>query len=469
MRVLPPLAGWHRAKRHACSMGRAGGPDPGRFCQAAPCPRSAVGGIAEKRSAEGREVDADLVRAPRHRAGLDQRGLPVGQGLQNAVARLGAAPRPVRLLGLRRSPPPPPPLSCADREQGHLLAVGRAAPDPPRDSPPARSGDACGQGEIASLGGVCGEGRRQGEPGRLAPGDRRHAARALVEAVDDAAAPAAQAPGRRVAHGEPVFQGGIFAARGSVHHEAGRLVENEEVLVLEEDARRRRDEPLCSALAEAPSARACFLQARFSPGGLTARPVRRAGPPPAWPRPPPAVPAVCGPEGRLTGSASPGQRRAKEPRSRSLKATDSHVPALSVSRRRRASAPPPRAPRARHNACLARFRQADSTAPVQPRQGRTPALRVMRYEHLAAGSGRTLCQGAGDRFAQLVQALAGLGRDRDSVPAAAAAARAARACRPPHAADEIDLVGDHQRRHTGPGEDLCESRLHRLRFARPRL
>ena len=202
------------------------------------------------------------------------------------------------------------------------------------------------------------------------------------------------------------------------------------------------------------------------PGGLTARPVRRAGPPPARPRPPPAV---CGPEGKLTGVSEPRQRRAKEPRSRSLKATDSHVPALSVSRRRRASCSSPRAPRTHHNARLARFRQADSTtAPVQPRQGRTPrpprhAARTPRGGQRPAPSvrARAIASRSSSKPSPVLAETAIPSPPPPPAPPAPAA--------PPHAADEINLVGDRQRRHAGPGEDLCESRLHRLRFARPRL
>ena len=122
----------------------------------------------------------------------------------------------------------------------HLLPViGRAA-NVRLDAADERARGAARDGEIGTLDIVGGEHVGEGGVGRFALGGDHDAGRILVEAVDDAGAgDAADAGESRAAMKEQgVDQRTTLGAARGVDDEAGRLVDDDEVFVLEDDVER---------------------------------------------------------------------------------------------------------------------------------------------------------------------------------------------------------------------------------------
>ncbi len=175
---------------------------------------SAVRGVAEQRMPERGQVHADLVRAPGFEAALHERG---GAEALDDVD--------VRARGL------------AGRDDGHLGALRRMAPDRRVDRRRARE-VAEHDRDVLALDAA----RRQlpDEIDLRGPGlrDDHEPARVLVEPVHDARARQRGQRGRVMQ--QRVLQRAVAVAAARMHDEAGRLVEDEERVVLVHDRERDR-------------------------------------------------------------------------------------------------------------------------------------------------------------------------------------------------------------------------------------
>src|SRR5690606_8714974 len=175
---------------------------------------AAVQRVADQRMPSPGEVHADLVRA----AGLELDAyISVrAEAAQHAIARDG------RLAVLAH---------------GHAQAIDRVTPDRRVD------GTAAGQHAVTDGEITARDGALAHEPDELRVRferlrDEQHAARVLVQPMHQARA--RQRLQLRRAMQQPVHQGAPEVAGARVHHEAGRLVHNQECLVLQQDTQRDR-------------------------------------------------------------------------------------------------------------------------------------------------------------------------------------------------------------------------------------
>ena len=207
----------------------------------------AIGLIAEDRRADVSHVDADLVCAAGFEAALDKSGgglrarvVETPEGFETTIVgdcdlagclstfAIGGVVRPV--VGAEV-------LVFHDR---HLLTViGRAA-DVRLDATDQWTRRAARDGQVGAFDVVGGEHVGEGGVGRFALGGDHDAGRILVEAVDDAGPSDAADAGESLAamKEQGVDQRAALGAAGRVDDEAGRLVDDDEVFVLEDDIER---------------------------------------------------------------------------------------------------------------------------------------------------------------------------------------------------------------------------------------
>jgi hypothetical protein len=161
-------------------------------------------------------VDADLVRAAGMEGAFDECA-DAGEFLEHAPGGAGGA--------------------AAAVEDGHFFAVDRVASDLVLDGAGARAGEmALDEGEIDLGDGTAGKLPGEMGMGGVGEGNDKAAAGVLVEAMDDPGALLAADAGEGGAVGEQgVDERVARVAGGGVDDEAGRLVEDEEIGVLEKD------------------------------------------------------------------------------------------------------------------------------------------------------------------------------------------------------------------------------------------
>ena len=239
----------------------------------------AVGGIADERMSQRREVHADLVRAPGLEAASQEGGK--GETLDDLVMRHRLA---------------------SARHHGHARAAARVPADPRRyravtRHPPVH------EREVLALHGACGDLAREIGLRRERARDHQEPARVLVEPVHDAGARNGCEDG--LVREQRVQQGPAPVAGAGMHDETRRLVDHDERAVLVDDreryafgpvrlvpgvgrgrerdalpamealARRRRAGRRPSRAPRAPSARAGCAS---TPGTCGSRPDPTAGP-----------------------------------------------------------------------------------------------------------------------------------------------------------------------------------------------
>ena len=189
--------------------------EPGRT---APRGAGAIDRIARDRVADGVEMDPDLVRPPGHQVELEQG--PLGEPLANAIA------------GDRRA---------AVGHDRHLRPVLRVAPDRRLDAADGGGHAALDERQVRLLDPAGLELGHDRGLRRVGPGDHQQPARIAVEAMDDARPLDAgdAAPGLAVAvRQERVDQRAARMTGRRVDDEAGRLVDDQQVVVLVDDPQR---------------------------------------------------------------------------------------------------------------------------------------------------------------------------------------------------------------------------------------
>ena len=169
-------------------------------------PRGPVLGVAGDGVADRLQVHADLVGAARVQPQAQQRV----RGERAIEREVGA--------GLARK-------VAADR---HARAHGRVAPDRRLDRAAARARATLDQREVFALDLPRGERLLQQPVGLLGAGDHEQARGVAVEAVHDAGALRIAARGDA---GEQLRERALAVPPRGVHHEAGGLVDDEQVLV----------------------------------------------------------------------------------------------------------------------------------------------------------------------------------------------------------------------------------------------
>ena len=132
--------------------------------------------------------------------------------------------------------------ALAALDHGHALAIARMAPDRPLDRAGRGRRPAPDDRRVAALDPMDAELGREPHVGAVVLGDHHEPARVLVEAMDDAR-PQHPADARQAAGAmrqERVDQRAAGMARRRMDHEAGRLVEHQEMRVLVQDVERDR-------------------------------------------------------------------------------------------------------------------------------------------------------------------------------------------------------------------------------------
>src|SRR6185312_2232866 len=182
--------------------------------QAGNVARAAVCGIADDRMADRGEVDADLVRAAGLQRALDERRDRVALAWRDMRARRAAA-----------------------LDDGHRRARHRMAADRRIDGDRALDVAPCDR-EVVAMHVARGERARQRGLRLRRARDDEEAARVLVEAVHDAGA--RDAGERRRVVQQRVLQRAAAVARARVDDETGRLVDDDDRVVLVHDRERDR-------------------------------------------------------------------------------------------------------------------------------------------------------------------------------------------------------------------------------------
>jgi hypothetical protein len=174
----------------------------------------AVDGVTRDGQPDGLEVDADLMGAPRLEADVEQ--CVAGQELGDLEVRHRVA----RGLGV-------------ERHAGRLAPV---AADRRLDPPPPRTRKAADEGEVLPLDRPLAEQALQPSMSLLRPCDDEQARRVAIESVDDAGPVRVVSAGRTSP--QALHERAPAAPRSRVDDDAGGLVDDEQVLVLEGDSQR---------------------------------------------------------------------------------------------------------------------------------------------------------------------------------------------------------------------------------------
>jgi len=194
--------------------------------------RASVIGIAQKRVADMRHVDPDLVRASGFQPAFDKRGdllsrIPGAVPFQNrevsdCMARIGAS-------GGHHGTKRPVARGTA---KGNIDGAGCAMGSPPNKRD-------IGAFEVA-VSSVIRESCGEQAVGMVALGHHHHAARVAIEPMHDSrpAHPANPRKAFAAMVDEGVHQRGCPIARSGVNHQAGRLVDYDQGVVLVEDLKR---------------------------------------------------------------------------------------------------------------------------------------------------------------------------------------------------------------------------------------